>query len=342
MKIRYLCFLMIFCITFAYGENMIINKTNITIEDIKFFLYHKESVLKNIRFIYTIRSVQPRYPEYNYKSVVVLGKWGNKLGGERIYKQDVSDEIYHSLYFFDGEKGYFWGPKTNSITLFSFTPVAMSKVGEYMAPLMEWTTSQTLVKTIEDDDNPETIKTYEKDGDFYVDFKCNLHAYDKDDMKKMDKSKWVAIDTNKIVFKCDYNLSKNIVTHREFYINEPLHYVRDVDEMVEISSGVYFPLKITEKSFEKNNKGDGFRVRAYGTIVFRNVALCEEENLVDAISFQIPRGANVYNNHTREISINGESYISNLPQEEIEALSVAKRLFGLSYQDLVKMFDEIE
>ena len=342
MKTRYLCFLMILCITFVYGETMIINKTNITIEDVKFFLYHKESVLQNIRFIYTIRSIQPRYPEYNSKSVVVLGKCGNKLGGERIYKQDVSDEIYHSLYFFDGEKGYFWAPKTNSITLFSFTPVAMSKVGEYIAPLMEWTTSQTLVKTLEDDDNPEIIKTYEKDGDFYVDFKCNLHAYDKDDMKKMDKSKWVAIDKNKIVFKCDYNLSKNIVTHREFYINEPLNYVRDVEEMMEISSGVYFPLKITEKSFEKNNKGEGFRVRGYGTYAYRNVALCNEKDLVDAISFQIPRGANVYNNHTKEISINGESYISNLPQEEIEALSVAKRLFGLSYQDLLNMLNEIE
>jgi len=342
MKIIYFCFFIIFCIKSVLSENFMTNKNNITIEDIKSFLYCKERVLQNIKFIYTTRGNQPRYPEYNSKSVVVLGKWGNKLGGERIYKQDVSDEIYHSLYFFDGEKGYFWGPKTNSVTLYSFTPVAMSKVGEYMAPLMEWTTSQTLVKTLEDDDNPEIIKTYEKDGDYYVDFKCNLHAYDKDDMKKMDKSKWVAIDTNKIVFKCDYNLSKNIVTHREFYINEPLHYVKDVEEMMEISPGICFPIKIISKGFEKNPDGSGFRVRGYGIDVFRNVTLCKEEDLVNAISFEIPRGAQVYNNHTREISINGESRINNLPQEEIEALSVAKRLFGLSYQDLLNMLDEIE
>ena len=342
MKTRYLCFLMIFCVTSAYGDNMIINKTNITIDDIKSFLFCRESVLRNIKFIYTLRSEQPRYPEYNYKTIIVFGRAGNKVGVEKIFKEDVSNGIFRSMYFFDGEKGYYWAPKTNSITMFGFKPFAESRIGEYLLPFTDWSIGLPLTKTLEDDDDPEIVESYMKDNEQYVVFKTNVHSYVKEDLKYIDKSKWATLDQNKIVFKCVYDVNKNIITHRELYINEPCHIVLDVDETKEISPGVHFPIKVSSKSFEKNPDGNGFRVRGYGTTVFRNVILCKEEDSVDAISFELPRGAEVYNNHTREISISGESRIRELPQEEIDTLSVARRLFGLSYQDLVNMLGEIE
>jgi len=342
MMKKFIYLFIFLCAKFLWGAPINMNLSNITIDDIKSFLYCRQSALENIKFLYTLRSSQPRYPENDYKAVVVFGKAGNKVGVEKISKMDNSEVLYHSLYFFDGERGYFWSPEMNSTTLFNFRPFAESRVGEYLLPFTDWGIGQSLIKTLEDDDYPEIVESYQKDNERYIVFKTNVHSYVKEDLKYLDKSKWSTLDKNKTVYKCVYNVDKNLITHRELYINEPCNIILDVEEAKEISPGVYFPIKVSSKSFEKKPDGTGFRVRGYGTIIIKNVSIEREEDLIGKVQFEIPRGAEILNNRTMEVSINGESYIADLSQEEKDSISVAKRLFGLSYQDLLNMMNEIE
>jgi len=341
MKRIALLITIVLCLKSVYGDEEIKNKLNVTIDDVKTYAEQRSNDLKNIKFLYTHKSVQPRNPEWNYKRIVIIGKVRDKVSAEEI-KKNENYPIDHSLYFFNGEKAYSWTPDKNTV---GFNPVkilAESRIGYYMSSLLDWTASQPLTKTLKDDDYPEIIESYEKDNEKYVVFKCNLLPYDKDDLKHIDKSKWPPKEKDIYVFKYVYNISKNMPVYQEFYIKEKIQYSKDVDESLELPTGVYFPVKITAKGYEKDPNGKEFRVRGISTFIFKNVSLGDEEKLLKDITFEVPSGAKIINTQSREESINGDTYVEKLPQEEIDSHLLSKRLFGLSYQDLLNMMNEME
>jgi len=332
---------LILCLKLVYGDEEIKNKLNVTIEDVKTYAEQRSNGLKNIKFLYIHKNVQQRNPEWNYKQIVLVGKVENKVCIEEIAKYENDPQLVYRVYFFDGKKGYSWDPATNICGLNPFKPFAESHIGYYMLSLLDWTASQPLTKTLKDDDFPEIIESYEKDNEKYVVFKCNLLPYDKDDLKYMDKSELPPPEKDINVFKYVYNISKNMPMYQEFFIKGKIQYSKEVDESLELSPGVYFPVKITAKGYEKKPDGKEFQVRGISTIIFKNVSLGDEEELLKAITFEIPSGAKIINTRSREESINGDTYIEKLPQEEIDSRLLSKKLFGLSYQDLLNMLNEI-